>query len=140
MTGIRHGMLIATFGLVAATGAQAAGPPIPTMHPAGASGHSTGASIAGSRASYTAGPAVHSASFAVATRAAAHTSNNARAAQPVTTLSYPYPFQYPYIPPASQLQWADHLGICVGGPYQLDGECMRSAKAVTTEGLFDTSS
>ena len=43
-----------------------------------------------------------------------------------------------YVDPRVQQQWADRFGICVGGPYDLGKDCTRSVKAVTTDGLFDT--
>jgi hypothetical protein len=137
MKRIHHAMFIAALGLIAAVSASAgdtAG--MPMMHTAGAgAGHPMASAATGSRASVAAGPAVRSAAAAVATRPVAATKGAAttRYVLPITRVQYLYPDS------KTQMQvWGDHYGICLGGPYDLGKDCTRSVKAVTTDGLFDT--
>jgi hypothetical protein len=136
MNRMPHAMFIAALGLTAAVSAPAAeSAGAPMMHSAGAGhGHPMSAPMAGVRVSTATGPALRSASVAVTTRAA-----SAGRSPVAIRMSLPQSrMLYQFTDPKAQLQWADHYGICVGGPYDLGKDCNRSVKAVTTDGLFDT--
>jgi len=137
MNRMRHAMFIAALGLTAAMSAPAAeSAGAPMMHSAGAGhGHPMSASATGVRVSTAAGPAVRSASVAVATRSA-----SAAGRSPVAIrMSLPQSRAlFQFADPKTQMEWGDRYGICVGGPYDLGKDCNRSVKSVTTDGLFDS--
>ena len=135
MNRMRHAMFIAALGLTAAVSAPAAeSAGAPMMHSAGAGhGHPMSVPTAGVRVS-AAGPAVRSASVAVATRSA-----SAGRSAVAIRMSLPQSRTlYQFADPKTQMEWGDRYGICVGGPYDLGKDCNRSVKTVTTDGLFDT--
>jgi hypothetical protein len=136
MNHIHRALFIAALGLAAAVRAPAADSAGSAMHKGGAgTGHPMSPAASGSHAIYAAGPALRSASAAVARRSSNATKSPAITRDTLPTSKFPYL----YADPKTQLQiWGDHYGICVGGPYDLGKDCTRSVKAVTTDGLFDT--